>query len=84
MFDNLEGDELFGEFKRRADVIDAVMRMLEVIHENKHGPNLTPAFDQYQVRAAVAMAVSLYADNDQQMISMMKRLVTDKETEDGK
>jgi hypothetical protein len=74
---NLEGQDFFDDCKRRADVIDAVVKALEVSYVNKHGNDSNPMFDKYQVRASVAIALSLYIEPNDELLNMMLTLTPD-------
>lgn len=69
-----ETKDPFFDAKIRADIIDAVVRLLIVSRDGKYDRHSKSMYDQYAVRAAVAMALSLYIDRDEEMIETMNSL----------
>lgn len=64
----------FFDAKIRADIIDAVIRLLIVSRDGKYDRHSKSTYDQYAVRSAVAMALALYIDRDEDMIETMNKL----------
>jgi hypothetical protein len=64
------------EVKRRADIIDGVVRTMMVTKQGTYDASGNPDFDKFDIRSAVAMAVSLYAEPNDELVDMMNKVVS--------
>lgn len=66
----------FEDYGKRADIIDAVVRLVNVSHHGVYTPKPESTYDEQDIRSAVAMALALYVDDNVEMIEMMKKLTS--------
>lgn len=66
----------FEEIRLRGDIINGVIRTLIVNADGEYDRSSKTTFDQWTVRAAVAMALALYVDKDHELIDMMNKVQT--------
>ena len=62
--------------KLRADVIDGIVRTMMVIKTGEYDKDSNPQFDKFDIRSAVAMAIGLYAEPNEEMIAMMNKITS--------
>lgn len=71
-----ESKAFWDDVALRANIIDGIVRTMIVIKDGTYDRDSNATFDRFDVRSAVAMALSLYADKDTTMIEMMNKLTS--------
>ena len=71
-----ESKAFWDDVTLRANIIDGIVRTMIVIKDGTYDRDSNAIFDRFDVRSAVAMALSLYADKDTKIIEMMNKLTS--------
>lgn len=71
-----EAKEYWDDVTLRADIIEGVVRTLIVAKDGTYNRNSDASFDRFDIRSAVAMALSLYTDKNLELIEMMNKVTT--------
>ena len=64
------------EIQRRADIIEGVVRTMMVLKQDTFDASGNPEFDKFDIRSAVALALSLYAAPNDELVDMMNKVVS--------
>lgn len=71
-----ESKAFWDDITLRANIIDGIVRTMIVAKDGVYNKDSDAAFDRFDIRSAVAMALSLYADKDTTIIDLMNKITT--------
>lgn len=71
-----ESKKFWDDVKLRANIINGVVRTMIVAKNGIYNRDSDATFDRFDIRSAVAIALSLYAEPDNELIEMMNKVQT--------
>lgn len=71
-----ESKKFWDDVTLRANIIDGVVRTMIVIKDGAYNRDSDATFDRFDIRSAVAMALGLYAEPNNEIIEMMNKIQT--------